>query len=138
MNFPPSLKKCFSEHGEFFPIGAHITEDGKIELDAASDGSEQSPSNTLSQLLHEAMVQGAKAGKIRCSGISYNARVISSGSSEKSDTVIIELEHKESYNLKVAFSYTLTGKSAQFSQPFAMPGDQPKPNPLMCVGLGEE
>ena len=119
----PFAEKMLSEHGEFFPFGAHITADGKIEFDAASDGSEHPLSNTIIQLLHDAMAQGAKTGKIRCSGIAYDARVIPPGSSEKSDAVIIELEHKESYNVKVAFPYKLTGKSAQFSQPFAMPGN---------------
>lgn len=118
----PFAETMLSKHGGFFPYGAQQTVSGAIEAVGASDGSEHPPSQELLALLRGGLAQAAKKGTIRCSGVAYDAKVIPPGASNKSDAVIIELEHKDGYHVVVVFPYTLSGGQLEFGQTFAMAG----------------
>ena len=110
------------QNGEFFPFGAQLNMDGKIVHLGASDGTEHPPSNVLIGLMRQALSSQAKAGTLRCSAIAYDAKVLPPGAEEKTDAVVIELEHRSGYNVTVIFPYKFAPHRVAFSAPYAAKG----------------
>ena len=120
---PAAERFLLKQSGEFYPFGAKINANGKIVHLAAYDGREHPPSAPLIEMMHAALSKEAKEGAIRCSAVVYDARVVPPGSTEKTDAVVIELEHKDGYNVVVAFPYKLLEGRVEFGAAFAASGD---------------
>jgi len=72
--------------------------------------------------MRQALSSQAKAGTLRCSAIAYDAKVLPPGAEEKTDAVVIELEHRSGYNVTVIFPYKFTSQKVAFAAPFAASG----------------
>ncbi len=71
----PFAEKMLKQHGEFFPYGAALKENGEIASVAGYDGREQPPSKDVIGLLKQGFVQGAKAREYRATALVYDIKV---------------------------------------------------------------
>jgi hypothetical protein len=118
----PFAEQQLAKYGEFYPNGAELSSSGKIALAMSSNGQEHPPSAELIELLHTGFAAKAKAGEVRATALVYDAHVLPPGSSSKTDAVVIELEHREGYNVIVYFPYTIQSSVVHFAAPFVTPG----------------
>ena len=109
------------KHREFYPFGAVMLTDGKIELTAEYDGDEHPQAKDVLQKLTDIHKKMADEGKIKASGIAWNAPVTHDG--KTSDAVIVSLEHKDGYSVIVVEPYTIGWlKKIHFDELFAKEG----------------
>jgi hypothetical protein len=118
----PFAEKMLAEHGEFYPFGASLKSDGTIAQTAAYDGREHPPSQPLIDMLHDGFSAEAKAGAIIASATVYDVRVVTPGTTEKTDAVKIELDHRDNYSVVVYFPYKIEAGKVRFAQTFAEKG----------------
>jgi hypothetical protein len=82
----PMATKTLKEHGEFYPFGASLKQDGKVALAMAYGGREKPPSQPLIDILRDGFRADASTRKIIASAVVYDVRVIPPGTSEKMAT----------------------------------------------------
>lgn len=87
----PFAQTMLKKHGEFFPFGAAINTAGEVTGHMTYDGNEKPDSDTVIAALVQAFQTEAREGKIRASGICYDACIDQDG--KKVDAVVISLEH---------------------------------------------
>jgi hypothetical protein len=119
----PMATKTLKEHGEFYPFGASLKQDGKVALAMAYDGREKPPSQPLIDMLRDGFRADASTRKIIASAVVYDVRVIPPGTSEKIDAVAVELDHKDNYSVVVFFPYTIRDGTVDIREPFANKGE---------------
>lgn len=98
----PFAEDMLSEHGEFFPFGGSISNDGEASLTAADPGSGRTPE--ADQLL-ASLYEGARANATSARAAAFVADVRVEGS----DGVRVELEHLDGVALVVLLPYTRGG-----------------------------
>ena len=101
----PFAQQMLAKHGEFYPFGSSMALDGQIAAEAAYDGNEQPPSQTLIEMLTQAFKQRAEAGHLRAAGICYDIRTIPPGQTEKTDAICVSLEHQGGDAVDVCVPY---------------------------------
>lgn len=110
------------KYKEFYPYGAVVRTDGTVELTSTYDGNEHPDSKTVINdliLVHKSL---AEEGKIKVSGIAWNATVRDSNG-KPSDAIIVSLEHLDNYSVIVGEPYTIgLFKKVKFGSIFAMEG----------------
>ncbi len=119
----PFAEKMLKQHGEFFPYGAALKENGEIASVAGYDGREQPPSKDVIGLLKQGFVQGAKAREYRATALVYDVKVKLPASGEKSDAIAVSLNHRENYSVIVFFPYRLKNGQLVFGEVFAQEGE---------------
>jgi lipid II:glycine glycyltransferase (peptidoglycan interpeptide bridge formation enzyme) len=92
------------KYGEFYPYAAVMNMDGSIRLLEYYDGNEFPESKDLINNLRETCQQFAGNKEIKASGIVWNTSLISSNAKEE-DVILVSLEHKDEYSIKVALPY---------------------------------
>jgi len=119
----PFAEQMLQRHHEFFPFGGHMTPEGEIVHDAASDGTEQPPSKTLIDLMEQSFRQSAKEQKLRACAIVYDIRTIPPGRNEKQDAIAVSVDHSSGYSVVVIYPYTFdVEKKLRVEAPFANEG----------------
>ena len=93
------------KHGEFFPFGGTIDNDGQVALSAAHTGDERPPSQEVIDLLADGMRAQASAGQIRAAAICYDSRVTPEGGA-KTDAIAVSLEHRDGDAVLVMLPYS--------------------------------
>jgi hypothetical protein len=112
------------KYGEFYPYGAVLSKDDTIELLGFYEGNEFPPSKDIIDGLIETCKQLAENGEIKASGIAWNTSVTSNDGSE-TDSIIISLEHKDNYSVKVGLPYKIgLFKKVKLGNLFALEGDK--------------
>ena len=108
----PFAQQMLAKHGEFFPFGVTMSNDGEIAAEAAYDVDEQPPAEQLISMLTEAFRQKAGSGQIRAAGICCDVRTIPPGKTEKTDALCLELEHQagDAANLYLPYKKGLFGR----------------------------
>lgn len=92
-------------HGEFYPFGNVMTNDGEISAIGAYTGTEHPPSQDLIDLLVEEMRAQAVNGRIRAAAICYDVRVKHPGG-KPTDAIAVSLEHRAGDTVLVLLHYT--------------------------------
>jgi len=101
----PFAHKMLDQHGEFYPVGASMALEGKVQL-AGAVASEEHPSSTdLISLLEEGFRNLARKRAIRAIAICLDARVVRPGQKEKCDAICVRLEHREGETVEVYQPY---------------------------------
>lgn len=118
----PFAEEQMKKHREFYPFAAVILTDDAVELTGSYDGDviDEHPEskNDLIQI-HK---QLAHDGKIKASGIVWNASV-TSADGKPSDAIIVSLEHKDDYSVIVGEPYKIgLFKKVTFGSLFAIEG----------------
>lgn len=108
--------------GEFFPFGAFINADGKVEMIGSDTGAAQPTSADVINLLRDAMQMMAREGRIRGSGICANVLARIQGYPDEIDAIccFIERSSKAPIDIYVPFRKGLFGY--QYDRPVAVPG----------------
>ena len=110
------------KYREFYPFAAVILMDDSIELTSSYDGNEHPESKDVLADLIKIHKQLAAEGKIKVSGIVWNAG-IASADGKPTDAIIVSLEHKDDYSVIVGEPYKVgLFKKVTFGNLFAMEG----------------
>lgn len=118
----PFGEEQLKKYREFYPYAAVICMDDSIELTASYDGNEHPESNAVLADLRRIHRQLADEGKIKVSGIAWNATV-SCADGKPVDAIVVSLEHKDAYSVIVCEPYKLgLFKKVKLGELFAMPG----------------
>lgn len=118
----PFAENQLKKHREFYPFAAVILMDDTVELTESYDGNEHPESKDVINKLIQIHRQLASEGKIKASGIVWNASV-ASADGKPSSAVIVSLEHKDDYSVLVGEPYKIgLFKKINFGNLFAMEG----------------
>ena len=118
----PFAEEQMKKYREFYPFAAVILMDDTTELTACHDGNEHPESKDVMNDLIQIHKQLASAGKIKVSGIAWNASV-ASADGKPFDAVIVSLEHKDGYSVIIGKPYKIgLFKKVTFGSLFAIEG----------------
>lgn len=118
----PFAESQIKKYREFYPFAAVLLHDDSVELTDYYDGNEHPESKDVLDELKQIHKQLAKEGKIKASGIVWNAS-ISSANGKPSDAIIVSLEHKDGYSVIVGKPYKIgLFKKVSFGSLFALEG----------------
>ena len=92
------------KYREFYPFAAVILMDDSVELTGNYDGNEHPESKDVLSGLIQIHKQLVAEGKIKASGIVWNAG-IASADGKPTDAIIVSLEHKDDYSVIVGEPY---------------------------------
>ena len=98
-------ENLLKKNGEFYPIGAVLTNDGSATFTAVHFDNEFPDSQSVISDLISSHKQMAQKEEIKASGIAWNATVSSNG--KPSNAIVISLEHKEDYSVIVGLPYKI-------------------------------
>ena len=118
----PFAEEQMKKHREFYPFAAVILTDDAVELTGSYDGGEHPVSKDVINDLIQIHKQLAHDGKIKASGIVWNASV-TSADGKPSEAIIVRLEHKDDYSVIVGEPYKIgLFKKVTFGSLFAIEG----------------
>ena len=118
----PFAEDQMKKHREFYPFAAVMLMDDSVELTGSYDGNEHPESKDVLADLIQIHKQLAAEGKIKASGIVWNAG-IASADGKPTDAIIVSLEHKNDYSVIVGEPYKIGFfKKITFGNLFAMEG----------------
>jgi hypothetical protein len=101
----PFAQRMLVERGDFYPFGATMKADGKIDQTAAYTGEEfPEPQQLIDLLLGAYRAQAAKR-ELRATALCFDARTIPPGQTEKSDAICVRLEHADGEAVDVFLPY---------------------------------
>ena len=108
----PSAQNMLSKYAEFYPFGATLDSKGKISSEAAYTGEDKPLSQPLIELMTAAFKQYAKENKIIAAGMCMDVRTIPPGESQKTDAILMGLEHVsgESIDVYLPYKKEMSGK----------------------------
>ncbi|MBR2455077.1 MAG: hypothetical protein IKB36_03395 [Clostridia bacterium] len=116
-------EKLLKKNGEFYPIGAVLSNDNNVTFTALHSNNEFPDSQSVINDLICAHKQLAQNNEIKVSGISWNGAVDLEG--KTTDAIIVSLEHKDDYSVIVGLPYksSLFNK-IKFGELFAQNGNK--------------
>lgn len=118
----PFAEQQMRKYREFYPFAAVLLEDDTVELTETYDGNEHPEPKAVLEDLKQIHKKFAAEGKIKASGIVWNAGV-NSADGKPIDAIIVSLEHKDSYSVIVGEPYKIgLFKKVSFGNLFAMEG----------------
>ncbi len=110
------------KHREFYPFAAVVLMDDTVELTASYDGNEHPQSKDVLADLIRIHKRMASNGRIKASGIAWNASV-TSPDGKPSDAVIVSLEYMDGYSVIMGEPYQIgLFKKVSFGSLFAIEG----------------
>lgn len=110
------------KHGEFYPFGAVLDMDGTKAITAFKDDKDFPDCTYVLNQIIRGHKQQAEAGKIKASGIVWNAGGVSENG-KKFDSIAVSLEHKDNYSVVVGRKYKIgLFKRVTFGEIFAIEG----------------
>jgi len=119
----PFAEQMLIKHGEFFPFGGAMQNDGKIVSVSGYDGNEQPPSDHVIDLIKRGLLDGARKGKYRATALVCDVKVNLPATGEKSDLISVSLNHRDDYSVIVMFPYRIEGGDLAFAAPYAERGE---------------
>lgn len=120
----PFAEQQMKKYREFYPFAAVLLEDDSVELTASYDGNEHPEPKAVLEDLKKIHKKLAAEGKIKASGIVWNAGV-NSADGKPTDAIIVSLEHRDNYSVIVGVPYKIgLFKTVSFGNLFAMEGKQ--------------
>ncbi len=118
----PFAENQMKKYREFYPFAAVLLDDDSVELTASYDGNEHPEPKAVLEDLKQIHKKLAGEGKIKASGIVWNAGV-NSADGKPIDAIIVSLEHKDDYSVIVGEPYKIgLFKKVSFGNLFAMEG----------------
>ena len=115
-------KNLLIKNGEFYPIGAVLSNDTTASFTAVYSDSEFPDSKSVIRDLVSSHKQMAQNEKIKASGIAWNGTFTSNGN--QTDAIIVSLEHQDDYSVIVGLPYKIgLFKKIKFGELFAQSGN---------------
>lgn len=117
----PMAEMLLLKHKEFYPIGAVMNNNGEIEITTVDVLEKHPETQGIIDKLKVTHKKLAGQGKIKVSGIMWDATVHRDG--EKKDAVIVSMEHRDQYSVVVYEPYSISPlRNVIFSEVFATKG----------------
>ena len=115
-------EKLLKKNGEFYPVGAVLSNDNNVTFTALCSDNEFPDSQSIINGLICSHKQLAQSNEIKVSGISWNGAVDFEGTT--TDAIIVSLEHKDNYSVIVGLPYKIGFfKKIKFGELFAQNGN---------------
>lgn len=115
-------ENLLKKNGEFYPIGAILTNDNATTFTAVDSDNEFPDSQSIISDLISSHKHMAQKEEIKASGVAWNGTFSSNG--KPSDAIIVSLEHKEGYSVIVGLPYKIgLFKKVKFGELFAQKGN---------------
>ena len=99
----PFAQQQLAKHGEFYPYGIALKNDGSVEMLAATTGQERPPSTELLDLL--AKGAAARLEQLRAAAFVADVRI----GPGQGDAIRVEIEHREGHAIAVLLPYSKKG-----------------------------
>ena len=90
----PFAERMLREHGEFYPFGGSIKDDGEHVSVGAKGESDHPKSKGLIDIMTATFRRQAAEGEIRAAGICFDVRVVPPGQLDKADAIQFALERE--------------------------------------------
>ncbi len=119
----PFAEQMLSHHGEFLPFGGAMRSGGEMVSVAGYDGDEHPQSSDVVHLIKEGFIEAARQGQYKATALVYNARVKLPSTDDKSDAIVVSLNHRDGYSIVVAFPYRIDGGKLTMGTTFAQMGE---------------
>ena len=117
-----ATENLLKRNKDFYPIGAVMTQEGTTTYTAIHSDDEFPNSETVINDLITAHRKMAEKNEIKASGIAWNAAIVTFDG-QKSDAIIVSLEHQGNYSVTVGLPYKLgLFKNIKFGELFAEEG----------------
>ena len=114
-------EKLLKKNGEFYPIGAVLSNDTTATFTAVHSENEFPDSQSVTRNLISTHKQMAQKSEIKASGIAWNGTFASDG--KQSDAILVSMEHKDDYSVIVGLPYKIgLFKKIKFGELFAQEG----------------
>lgn len=115
-------KNLLIKNGEFYPIGAVLSNDATATFTAVHSDNEFPDSKSVIRDLGSSHKQMAQKKKIKACGIAWNGTFTSNG--KQTDAIIVSLEHQDDYSVIVGLPYEIgLFKKIKFGEMFAQNGN---------------
>jgi hypothetical protein len=116
----PFAQQMLAQHGEFFPYGAVVSADGRVEILAASRGADQRPGSDEHLRILYSAAQSTSA-TTRATAFVSDVRL---DGSTPSDAIRVELEHRDGLALTVLLPYRRKRRKVEYGDMSAQTGDR--------------
>jgi len=121
----PFAEQMLAEHGEFFPFAASMSPSGECEMVAIMDDDDEDqpdPEELITKFV-EHFRNNADSGTFKATAIVYDALTVPPEKTQKQNTVICSLDHRDGFSAHVCFPYSLDEGNLELEEPFASEGD---------------
>jgi len=118
-------QSMLEEHGEFYPVGAWIDEQGELGVVAADDGDERPDPRELIELLHKLMRERASSGTIRACAVCVDVRARRAEEAASTDAISVAIEHAAAEPVTVLQPYERRRlRGVRYGEPWAQEGER--------------
>ncbi len=119
----PFAEQMLTTRGEFIPFGGAMRPDGELVSIAGYDGNEHPKSVDVIARMKEGMIAAARKGDYKATAIVYDVRVKLPSTEEKSDAVVVSLNHRDNYSIMVLLPYRIDAGKLIWGTAFAQKGE---------------
>lgn len=116
----PMAHGLLEKHGEFFPFGAVMGQDGRVTMVAGDTGTEHPPSDEVIEILRTAMRRERE--KYLAVGVCYDVRVRTRAGAPPTDAICASLEHTGGMAVDVVEPYAKRGDKVEYGSLAAQQG----------------
>ena len=120
----PFAEQMLTAHGEFIPFGGAMKADGKVVSAAGYNEDEHPQSIDVIRLMKTGFVEAARRGEYKATVIVYNVKVTIPLTEEKSDAIVVSLNHRDNYSILVLFPYRIDNGHLVIGTAFAQRGGE--------------
>jgi hypothetical protein len=117
-------KRMLSDHGEFHPFGAKMTEEGAIVHLGALQHDACPKAADLISALERGLREAARVGGIRAAGVAMNVTVTPPGVERATDAIDVRLDHQDNYAVEVFIPYVCREGAVHLGTPFSQAGSR--------------
>ncbi len=103
----PIVRGFIEKFGDFYPVGAVLRSNGKIEYQAVDEGDEHPKPAHVIDVFKRTMIVGARDGTYVATLIAYSALVAKSAADKKLDAIAFKLDHRDGYSVLFFIQYHL-------------------------------
>jgi len=101
-------QKQLSKHGEFFPFGASMGEDGQLAADGLLLDDEHPPSQAVIDQYIELYLSRAQTGDLRAAALCWESRIsLENGPMREAISIALEHRNRESVTVYVPYKKSL-------------------------------
>lgn len=115
-------ERMLAKHRDFHPFGTVMKSTGDIVAIAAHDDRERPSPADVIDLLTWAFQEGARAGEYKATALAYNGSIALADTEEKSDAIVVALDHRDEYSVIVVIPYRIEGGELALGRTFAKEG----------------
>lgn len=121
----PFAEQTLNKHGEFYPFGACLGQDGQISLLQPDTGTERPEPDELVALAKDSFRRLAAENKITTSAVVANMRLKELGK-DAVDAIAVMLDDREDYSIIMYYAYSKEeplAKRFRLEAPFTQTGE---------------